>query len=151
MSEIFKKCECCDNILSVNIGSKITTCNKCLTEFETSKLLDDNDKTFIKTISGEEVENALKYNALIMQGNDNIADEQFDKAEETFKQAIELNENRYEAYLGITRAKTHDFTFLPETKDYLEYAKIAISLSEDEIDYQINAKLAKIAVFKNKK
>ena len=151
MAEIFKKCEICDNILSINISSKATICNKCLSEFDTSKLLDDNDKTFIKSLSSEEIENSLKYNALILQGNENIADEQFDKAEESFKQAVELNENRYEAYLGIARAKTHDFTFLPDTNDYLEYAKIAISLSDDEIDYQINAKLAKIAVFKNNK
>ena len=39
---------------------------------------------------------------------------------------------------------------LPDSKDYLEYAKIAISLADDDIDHQINANLAKINIFKNK-
>lgn len=151
MTQIFKKCQFCENILTIYAGNKTTVCTKCLAEYETSKLFDASDKTFIKSISSDEVENALKYNALIMQGNENIADKQYEKAEESFKQAVELNENRYEAYYGIARAKTHDFSFLPETNDYLEYAKIAISLADDEIDYKINANLAKLSVLKKLK
>ena len=113
-------------------------------------MLDDSDRTFFKHFNSADIDISLKYNALIIQGNDYIFMQQYQQAEEAFKQAISLNENRYEAYYGITRAKTQDFQILPDNNDYLEYAKIALSLADDDIDSKINANLAKINIYKQK-
>lgn len=151
MSQIFKKCPICGNTLTIYEKNKNTQCKKCMAEFDTESILDADERTFLKSFSDDKLENTLRYNALIIQANENIEKGLFEKAEQNFKQAIELCENRYEAYYGIARAKTQDFKILPESQDYLEYAKIAISIADDDIDSQINANLAKINVFKNKK
>ncbi len=148
MTQIFKKCKSCGNILTIYDDSLMTICDKCLTEFETKNLLDENDKSLIKNLSSDEIENALRYNAKIMKANEFILHENYQKAEESFKEAIEINENRYEAYYGIARSKTEDFTKIPDTNDYLEYAKIALSIAEDDIDSQIYANLAKLGIAK---
>ncbi len=148
MAQIFKKCKVCKEILTIFSDSKTTICLSCKHEFNTSDLFDENDTFFFKNFASGELETALKYNALIGQGNDFVSSERFDKAEETFKQAISLDENRYEAYFGVARAKTHDFRELPDSKDYLEYAKIALDKASDDIDPKINANLAKLGISK---
>ena len=150
MTQIFKKCPNCDNIITIHSNNETSVCSNCMAEFETKSLLDDSDKVFFKSISSEQLENTLRYNSLIIQGNENIEKGLFDKAEQNYKQAINLCENRYEGYYGVARAKTHDFKIIPNSQDYLEYAKIAISIADDDIDSKINANLAKINVFKNK-
>ena len=151
MAQIFKNCNNCGKILTIDNNKNITKCESCFCEFETSSLLDDSDRTFFKHFNSADIDISLKYNALIIQGNDYIFMQQYQQAEEAFKQAISLNENRYEAYYGITRAKTQDFQILPDNNDYLEYAKIALSLADDDIDSKINANLAKINIYKQKK
>jgi len=151
MAQIFKNCTNCGKVLTIDNNQNVTKCENCLCEFKTSSLLDDSDKTFLKHFDSKDLDLSLKYNALIMQGNDYIISQQYQKAEESFKQAILLNENRYEAYYGVTRAKTQDFQVLPENNDYIEFAKIAMNLADDDIDTKINANLAKINVFKNRK
>ena len=151
MAQIFKNCTSCKKLITIFSENKTTLCKHCGTEFETDSLLDESEKTFIKSLSSNELDISLKYNSMIMQGNEHILNNSFDKAEESFKQAIDLCENRYEGYYGVVRAKTHDFKILPDTNDYLEYAKIAISIADDDVDSIINANLAKINIFKNKK
>ena len=148
MAQIFKNCTNCGELLTIFTDSKITSCKNCENEFVTSSLLDESDKTFIKKLSSEQIETTLQYNSLIIQGNDHISNSLFDKAEQCYKQAIDICENRYEAYYGVVRAKTQDFQSIPETSDYLEYAKLAMKYADDDIDSKINANLAKINIFK---
>ena len=108
------------------------------------------DRTFFKSFSNEQLENSLRYNSLIMQGNKYIENGLFEKAEQSYKLAIALCENRYEGYYGVARAKTQDFKHFPESQDYIEYAKLAMNYADDDIDSQINANLAKINIYKNK-
>lgn len=150
MTQIFKKCTKCGNILTIYSGNQNTICETCFEVFDTNSLLDQEDKTFFKSFDSGELEENLKYNALIMQGNEHIANEQYKNAEKSYKQAISLNENRYEGFYGVARAKTHNFQIIPESLDYIEYAKIAINLADDDIDPQINANLAKLGIAKNK-
>ena len=151
MAQIFKKCPNCSNLITIFTGNKKTTCLNCQSEYETEKLLDNKDKRFFESFDQEDLELSLKYNAYIMQGNQHISNEQFLQAEQCFKQAIELCETRYEGYYGVARSKTHDFQILPDSPDYLEYAKLAIQMADDDIDPKINANLAKLNVLKNKK
>ena len=148
MAYIFKKCPNCTNILTIFSESKTTSCEVCGAEFENSSILHYKDIVFFKNFSESDFEKSLKYNALIIQGNENISNSLYQKAEECFKQAIELDENRYEGYYGVTKAKTQDFQVLPDNNDYLEYAKIAMSLADDDVDHKINANLAKLNIFK---
>lgn len=148
MTQIFKKCANCNNILTIYSENQITVCEFCKCEFETSSLLDDSEKTFVKSLKTEKLEEHLKYNAFIIQGNEYISQGLYKTAEQSYKQAIDLNENRYEGFYGVARAKTHDFQIIPESNDYLEYAKIALSIADDDIDPQINANLAKLNIFK---
>lgn len=150
MNQIFKKCPSCDNIITIHRNNKTSVCTKCNSEFETVSLLDDDDRSFLKSISDEKLENTLRYNSLIMQGHAYIEQGLFVKAEQTFKLALTLCENRYEAYYGISRAKTQDFKVFPNSQDYIEYAKLAMDYADDDIDSQINANLAKINIYKKK-
>lgn len=150
MAQIFKKCKICNNILTIYTNSKITICKSCKSEFNTNDLLNSDDVKFFESLDSEKNELSLKYNALIMQGNDQILNGQFLDAEKTYKQAISLDESRYEAFYGITRAKTQDFQIIPTDNDYLEYAKIAINKADDDIDPKINANLAKLNILKTK-
>lgn len=150
MAQIFKKCKVCNNTLTIFTNSKTTVCNFCKSEFKTSDLLDNNDIRFFESFDNQEIELSLKYNALIMQGNEQILGGQFLEAERSYKQAISLNENRYEGYYGVARAKTQDFQIIPDDNDYLEYAKLAINMADDDIDPKINANLAKLNISKTK-
>ncbi len=150
MAQIFKKCPSCSGLITIYTGSKKTICPNCQIEHKTESLLDKNDKQFFASFDDKNLELSLKYNAFIVQGNEHISNAQFSEAEKCFKQAITLDENRYEGYYGVARAKTQDFQFLPDENDYLEYAKLAINMADDDIDPKINANLAKLNIIKNK-
>ena len=150
MAQIFKNCKNCKNLLTIFTGSKTTICPNCKEEYNSADLLDKTDKKFFADFDDKSIELSLKYNAFIIKGNENMSNGQFLQAEQSYKQAINLMESRYEGYYGVVRAKTQDFTILPEENDYLEYAKIAINIADDDIDPKINASLAKLNITKNK-
>ena len=72
MSQIFKKCPVCGNTLTIYEKNKNTQCKKCMAEFDTESILDADERTFLKSFSDDKLENTLRYNALIIQANENI-------------------------------------------------------------------------------
>ena len=51
MAQIFKNCTSCKKLITIFSENKTTLCKHCGTEFETDSLLDDSEKTFVKSLS----------------------------------------------------------------------------------------------------
>lgn len=139
MATINVKCKHCGNNMSFDTEQKTVTCSYCGSNYQASELLNETDLAFIEKLKPQEVENKIEANVHIKNGEMYIYQAQFIKAEHEFKKAISLDTKNFHAYYGMVKAKTHNFSLLPEGDGYKEYAKSALKVApKDEQEYLKN-------------
>lgn len=151
MSYITLKCKNCGANMSLNTESHSATCNHCGSTFLIAELLDEKDAKFIKKFSPENIEDKIMAQEALHQGETYLIQAQYEKAETSFKRAIELDENNYRCYLGVVKAKTNNLNVIPENEDYLQYASYALDLAKGDDHIFVKNELAKLKLLKREK
>ena len=144
MSYITLKCKNCGANMSLNTESHSATCNHCGSTFLISDLLDEKDTKFITKISPQDLEIKMYASDALKQGETCLFKCEYEKAEEFFKKAIELDDTNYRSYLGVVKAKTKNCNVLPKNDDYLQYAHYALSLATGDDLILVKSELSKI-------
>ncbi len=144
MSEISIKCKNCESELKINFESKIATCEHCGATFYLSDLLDEKDTLFLEFSSQKVIDKKIKLNEKLKKGEVCIFKGEFLRAEENFKQAIEIDPDDFRGYFGLVKAKTKNLNKIPDVDDYKQYAKIALSLSYGDEHEHIKSELSKL-------
>lgn len=148
MSYITLKCKNCGSNMSLNTESHSATCIHCGSTFLLTELLDEKDIAFTEKFSTKNLEQKMMAQGSIKQGETYLAQAEFEKAEECFKRAIELDENNYRPYLGIVKAKTNNLNSLPDDDDYIQYANYALSTADGDDLVLVKSELAKLYLLK---
>lgn len=148
MSYITLKCKNCGANMSLNTESHSATCNHCGSTFLIGDLLDEKDIAFTEQFTPKNLEQKMMAQESLKQGDTYLFQAEYEKAEITFKRAIELDDTNYKAYLGVVKAKTHNLNIIPENDDYIQYADYAISLAEGDELLIVKSELAKIKLLK---
>ena len=149
MSYITLKCKNCGSNMSLNTESHSATCVHCSSTFLLSELLDEKDMAFAEKFTPKNLEKKMMAQGAIKQGETFLFQADFEKAELSFKRAIDLDDSNYKAYLGVVKAKTKNLNSIPNNDDYLQYAHYALSLATgDEIVF-VKSELAKIELLKH--
>ena len=144
MSYITLKCKNCGANMSLNTESHSATCIHCGSTFLISDILDEKDTKFITKLSPKDLEIKMYASDALKQGETYLLKCEYDKAEASFKKAIELDDSNYRSYLGIVKAKTKNCNVLPKNDDYLQYAHYAMSLATGDDLILVKSELAKI-------
>lgn len=148
MSYITLKCKNCGSNMSLNTESHSATCIHCGSTFLLTDLLDEKDIEFTEKFSAKNLEQKMMAQGSLKQGETYLAQAEFEKAEECFKRAIELDENNFKPYLGIVKAKTKNLNSLPDDDDYIQYANYALSIAEGDDLVLVKSELAKLYLLK---
>ena len=151
MSYITLKCKNCGANMSLNTESHSATCNHCGSTFLISDILDEKDTAFVTKFSSKELEQKMYASDALKQGETFIAKCEYEKAEASFKKAIEYDDSNYRSYLGVVKAKTENFNKLPENDDYLQYAHYALSLATGDDLTLVRSELSKIDLLATEK
>ena len=151
MSYITLKCKNCGANMSLNTESHSATCNHCGSTFLISDILDEKDSPYVSKFSSKELEQKMYANDALKQGETFIAKCEYEKAEASFKKAIEYDDSNYRSYLGVVKAKTENFNKLPENDDYLQYAHYALSLATGDDLTLVRSELSKIDLLATEK
>lgn len=151
MSYITLKCKNCGSNMSLNTESHSATCVHCGSTFLLSEILDEKDMAFAEKFTPKNLEKKMMAQGAIKQGETFLFQTEFEKAETSFKRAIDLDDSNYKAYLGVVKAKTQNLNKLPENDDYLQYAHYALSLATDDDLVLVKSELAKIELLRREK
>ena len=151
MSYITLKCKNCGASMSIDFNAKTVTCLHCGSTFLLSELFDEKDVGMIKDFTPEDLEKKANFTEAIKKGEVSLYQGDFEKAEQYFKKAIEIDEDNYKGYFGVIKAKTHNFNILPETDDYVEYSKITLNLVDKDDEIHIKSELQKLELLKREK
>lgn len=151
MAYISIKCKNCGSTMSMNINSKTITCIHCGSTFLLSQLLDEKDMAFIDTIKPNDLSKKIKVSEALKDGESCLFQGDYEKSEEFFKKAIELDDKNYKGYLGVVRAKTHNYNMLPNSNDYQEYSKLALKYADGDDLIYVKNELEKIPLLKAEK
>ncbi len=151
MSFVSLKCKNCGSGLTYNDDAQMVTCTHCGSTYMLSELLDEKDLNFIKANKEIDIENKMEVGNLLKQAETYIYQAEYQQAEEIYKRVIELDEKNYKGYFGVVKAKTSNFNKIPETNDYLEYAKIALKyVDSDDMPY-VKSELDKLELIATEK
>ena len=148
MSYITLKCKNCGSNMSLNTESHSATCVHCSSTFLLSEILDEKDMAFAEKFTPKNLEKKMMAQGAIKQGETFLFQADFDKAETSFKRAIDLDDSNYKAYLGVVKAKTKNLNTIPDNDDYLQYAHYALSLATGDEIILVKSELAKIELLK---
>lgn len=148
MSYITLKCKNCGANMSLNTQSHSATCNHCGSTFLIAELLDEKDALFVEKFTPQNLEDKMMAQESLRQGETYLFQANFEKAELSFKRAIELDENNYKGYLGVVKAKTNNLNVLPENDDYIQYAHYALDLANGDDYVFVKNELSKIKLLK---
>lgn len=148
MSYITLKCKNCGSNMSLNTESHSATCIHCGSTFLLNEILDEKDIAFTEKLSPKNLEQKMMAQSSIKQGENYLAQADFEKAEECFKRAIELDENNFKPYIGVVKSKTHNLNILPENDDYIQYANYALDIAEGDDLVLVKSELEKIYLLK---
>lgn len=148
MSYITLKCKNCGANMSFSTESHSATCNHCGSTFLIGDILDEKDIAFTEKFSPQNLEQKMMAQESLRQGETYLYQADFEKAETSFKRAIELDETNYKAYLGVVKAKTHNLNIIPDNDDYVQYANYAISLAHGDDLLIVKSELAKIKLLR---
>ena len=134
MSNTNLKCIYCGNEQTGDISITESVCNSCNKTFSTSR--GAKYYTSMHKLEGEEKKVAYgemyqKADTLITEGEFYLKNEDFENAEEKFKNALEITTVDKRIYLGLVKTYTKNFTDFKDTKHY-EYLNKVISLSTKE-------------------
>ena len=151
MSYITLKCKSCGSNLNIDHDSKTITCVHCGTTFMMVDLLDEHDIAFSKNIKPEDLEKKIEFAEALKQGETYLFQAEYKLAEQSFKKAIELNNENYKGYFGVVRAKTHNLNIIPDEKDYLEYVKQAVKFVDKDDQVYLENELIKLDFLKQEK
>lgn len=151
MSYISIKCKNCGSTMTMNVTSKTITCIHCGSTFLLSQLLDEKDLAFIEKIKPDDLSKKIEVSDNLKDGEACLFKGDYEKSEEFFKKAIELDEHNYKGYLGVVRAKTHNYNLLPNSDDYKEYAKLALKYADGDDAIYVKNELEKIPLLKAEK
>lgn len=151
MSYISIKCKNCGSTMTMNVTSKTITCIHCGSTFLLSQLLDEKDLAFIEKIKPDDLSKKLEVSDNLKDGESCLFKGEYEKSEEYFKKAIELDEHNYKGYLGVVRAKTHNYNLLPNSDDYKEYARYALKYADGDDAIYVKNELEKIPILKAEK
>lgn len=151
MSYITLKCKNCGASMSIDFNAKTVTCLHCGSTFLLSELFDEKDVVMIKDFTPEDLEKKANFTEAIKKGEVSLYQGEFERAEQYFKKAIEIDEENYKGYFGVIKAKTHNFNILPETDDYVEYSKITLNLVDKDDEIHIKSELQKLDLLKREK
>lgn len=144
MSYITLKCKNCGANMSLNTESHSATCNHCGSTFLLADILDEKDSKFLTKLSPQDLEIKMLASDALKQGETFLYKCEYEKAEASFKKAIELDDTNYRSYLGVVKAKTKNCNVLPKNDDYLQYAHYALSLATGDDLILVKSELAKI-------
>lgn len=151
MSFITLKCKNCGSNMNLNTESHSATCIHCGSTFLISDLLDEKDIAFTEKFTPKNLEQKMMAQGALKQGETYLFQAEYEKAELSFKRAIELDEENFKGYLGVVKAKTHNLNYLPENDDYLQYAHYALGLAPADELAVVKAELSKIDLLKTEK
>ena len=151
MPYIRLKCKNCGSNMSLNTESHSATCTHCSSTYLLSELLDEKDMAFAEKFTPKNLEKKIMAQGAIKQGETFLFQAEFEKAETSFKRAIDLDDTNYKAYLGVVKAKTQNLNIIPDSDDYLQYAHYALSLAEDDDLILVKSELAKIELLRREK
>lgn len=151
MAYISIKCKNCGSTMSMNINSKTITCIHCGSTFLLSQILDEKDMAFIDTIKPNDLSKKINVSEALKDGESCLFQGDYEKSEEFFKKAIELDDKNYKGYLGVVRAKTHNYNMLPNSNDYQEYSKLALKYADGDDLIYVKNELEKIPLLKAEK
>ena len=144
MSFITLKCKNCGSSMTLNTESNSATCSHCGSTFLIADLLDEKDIAFTKNFTAKDLEQKILASDSIKQGETCIFQANYEKAEESFKKAIELDPENFRGYLGVVKAKTHNLNTIPDDDDYVQYARVAIDLTTGDERVFVESELAKL-------
>ena len=148
MSYITLKCKNCGSNMSLNTESHSATCSHCSSTYLLSELLDEKDMAFASKFTPKNLEKKIMAQAAIKQAETFLFQAEFEKAETSFKRAIDLDETNFKAYLGVVKAKTKNLNVIPDSDDYIQYAHYAMSLAEGDDLILVKSELAKIELLR---
>ncbi len=148
MSYITLKCRNCGSNMSLNTDSHSATCVHCGSTFLLSELLDEKDMAFATKFTPKNLEKKIMAQAAIKQGETFLFQSEFEKAETSFKRAIDLDDTNFKSYLGVVKAKTQNLNIIPDNDDYIQYAHYAMSLADGDDLVLVKSELAKIQLLR---
>ena len=151
MSYINLKCKNCNGEMSLNVEAKTIACNHCGKNYLLNELLDEKDFELINQMNSTYLTNKIQSNSYAKDGDAYIYQAEYEKAEEIYKKAIELDETNCKAYFGVVRAKTHNLNIIPEEKDYKEYEKKALEYASFDEKEHIKQELSKLRLLEAEK
>ena len=151
MSYINLKCKNCNGEMSLNVEAKTIACNHCGKNYLLNELLDEKDLELINQMNSTYLTNKIQSNSYAKDGDAYIYQADYEKAEEIYKKAIELDETNCKAYFGVVRAKTHNLNIIPEEKDYKEYEKKALEYASFDEKEHIKQELSKLRLLEAEK
>lgn len=151
MSYITLKCKNCGSGMTLNTESKTITCNHCGSTFMLADVLDEKDVAFASKTSAKDIQTKMEIAKALKQGDTCVYQAEYKLAEEYYKKAIELDDKNYKGYFGVVRAKTSNFNRIPDSNDYLEYAKVVQKLVNTDDNVYVKSELAKLDLLKKEK
>ena len=151
MSYITLKCKNCGSGMTLNTDSKTITCTHCGSTFMLADVMDEKDTAFASKTSVADIETKMAVAKALKQGDTCVYQAEYKLAEEYYKKAIELDEKNYKGYFGVVRAKTSNFNRIPDSNDYLEYAKVVEKLVNTDDNVYVKSELAKLELLKKEK
>ena len=141
MSLINLKCKNCSASVSLDMNAKSITCAHCGSTFLLQELIDEKDIEMVESLSEKDFQEKVDFNDAIKHGDIALFQGDFDKAEQYYKRAIQLNENDFRGYYGVVRSKTHNLNIIPDSNDFKEYAKLAIKFVPHDEEIHIKSEL----------
>ena len=144
MPLITLKCKNCGSSISIDPDSKTATCTHCGSTFLMVDLLDEKDMSFSKSITPENLQQKIDFAEALKKGDTYLFQGEYKLAEEQFKRAIELNDTNYKGYLGVVKAKTSNINKVPDTKEFIEFAKYALKYVDKDDESYVKSELAKL-------
>ncbi|MBQ8451874.1 MAG: tetratricopeptide repeat protein [Clostridia bacterium] len=144
MSLINLKCKNCSASVSLDMNAKSITCAHCGSTFLLQELIDEKDIEMVESLSEKDFQEKVDFNDAIKHGDIALFQGDFDKAEQYYKRAIQLNEKDFRGYYGVVRSKTHNLNIIPDSNDFKEYAKLAIKFVPHDEEIHIKSELSKL-------
>ena len=151
MSYINLRCKTCGGIMSLDLTSKNILCSHCGKTYKLTELLNDHDVKIISKMSDKELNHKIMANTFVKEGDSLLYQASYERAEQAYKKAIEIDDINYRAYLGVVRAKTHNLSIIPNEDDYNYYARKAIDFADEDDRVYVKNELIKLELLKQEK
>ena len=137
--------------MSLDLSSKNILCSHCGKTYILSELLNDHDVRIITKMSDKELNHKLMASTFVKEGDSLLYQASYEKAEQAYKKAIEIDDLNYRAYLGVVRAKTHNLNIIPNEDDYGYYAKKALDYADEDDKVYVKNELSKLILLRQEK